>query len=79
MKKQRDKEDFCDKYKGVSIDFSSNKSSSNEYSFKEERLMIKDGKRDNIQERLEKDNRVQLEPKKQNFRLTWKKNIDRYL
>lgn len=42
--------------------------------------MVEGGRRDNIQEKLGKnDGEVQLEPKERNFRPTQEKNVDRFL
>lgn len=42
-------------------------------------MIVKDGRRDNIQEKLEDNNRrVQLESKEQIFKPTWEKDTGEY-
>lgn len=48
MRGQKDEKDFWNGYKDIGINFSSDKSSLNKYSFEEEKLMIENSKRDNI-------------------------------
>ena len=79
LRRQRD-EDFWDEYEGVSMDFSSDESSPDDYSSEEEELMVESDKGDNIQEGLgEDDGRVWLEPEEQSFRPTWEKDAGGYL
>ena len=56
LRKQRDEEDFWDEYKGVSVDSSSDKSSPDEHSSGEEKLIVEGSRGDNIQEELGEDN-----------------------
>ena len=69
LRNQREEKDFYDKYEGVSIYSSSNESNFNKYSFKEQDLMVEVDKKDNIQKKLGEENeKVWLEPEKQNFK-----------
>lgn len=79
MRRQRDEEDFCDEYKGVSVDSNSNKFSPDEYNSEEEELIVKGDRGDNIQEGLKENDRgVQPELEKQIFRPTWEKYAGGY-